>query len=290
MASVSSASPSSSPWKLPPLSTTPSSANTSGLSDDGAELALQHAAGEGEGRARRAVHLRHAAQAVGVLHARAVAVRLDDAAVRGQPAEVGGDRLLRGVRPQRVDARVERRVGAHQRFQRHGAGHVGQPREPAGVEHGQHAQPRHEVRAVEQGQSFLGLERQRPHAGGLQRLSGGHSPPVDIASPSPMRQAATWASGARSPGRSDRSLLGDDRMDAHGSGTPTSVSTTLGRTPEAPRASEAASRSISARVSASASAGPTPPAWLSTRLRCSAARSAGGITTSLSLPTPVVMP
>ena len=144
----------------------------------GAELAPEHAAGEVEGRARRAVHLRHAAQAVGVLHARAVAVRLDDAAGRGEPAEVGRHRLLRGVRPQRVDARVERRVGAHQRLERHGAGHVGQPRQPAGVEHGQRAQPRHEVRAVQQRQAFLGLERQRPHAGGLQRLARRHSAPV----------------------------------------------------------------------------------------------------------------
>ena len=160
-----------------------------------------------------------------------------------------------GMRPQRVDARVERRVGAHQRLERHGAGHVGQPRQPAGVQHGQRPQPRHEMRAVEQRQPFLGLERQRPHAGGLQRLARRHAAPCPTPPrPSPIRQAATCASGARSPDDPTEPCSGTTGC------TPrfrhaTRVSTTLGRTPEAPRASEAASSRIIARVSASASGG-----------------------------------
>ena len=102
--------------------------------------------------------------------------------------------------------------GAHQRFQRHGAGHVGQPREPAGVEHGQHAQPRHEMRAVEQGQSFLGLERQRPHTGGLQRLSGGHSPPVGHRLALADEAGGHVSERGQVTRRSHRSLLGDDGM------------------------------------------------------------------------------
>src|SRR5207237_9929133 len=75
-----------------------------------AQLALEHAAREADRLPGRAVHLRHAAPAVGLLYARAVTVRLDDAAAGGQPAQVGRDGALAGVRPQRVDARVERRV------------------------------------------------------------------------------------------------------------------------------------------------------------------------------------
>ncbi len=48
--------------------------------------------------------------------------------------------------------------------------------------------------------------------------------------------------------------------------------------------------SIIARTSRSGSSGPTPAAWLRTRLTCSSASRSGGIAISESLPKPVVTP
>ena len=58
-------------------------------------------------------HLRLAAQAIGVLDALvAEPVRFADGAAGEQRAQRGGDLALAAVAAQRVDARVERRVGA----------------------------------------------------------------------------------------------------------------------------------------------------------------------------------
>ena len=70
--------------------------------------------------------LRHAAQAVGVLHLVAVAVRLADLAVREQAPQVPGGGRLAGVRPGGLDARVERDVGALERLEGQGADDVGE--------------------------------------------------------------------------------------------------------------------------------------------------------------------
>ena len=75
----------------------------------------------GEGVARGAVDLRDAAQAVGVLHLAAVAVRLADGAAREQRAQVAGRGRLAGMRPRGVDARVEGHVGALERVEGQGA-------------------------------------------------------------------------------------------------------------------------------------------------------------------------
>ena len=81
--------------------------------------------------ARRAVHLRRAAQRVRVLHLVAPAVRLDDRRAVEQAQHVRRRVALPAQRPQRVDLRQERRARALQRLERHRAREIGRLREPA---------------------------------------------------------------------------------------------------------------------------------------------------------------
>ena len=93
------------------------------------------------GVARRAVHLRDAAERVGVLHDAAVAVALAQGRVREERPEVLRRRDLAGMRAGRVNARVERGVGALQSVQREG---------------------RDEVRRLEEAQECGGARARRP--------------------------------------------------------------------------------------------------------------------------------
>jgi hypothetical protein len=89
--------------------------------------------------------------------------------------------------------------------------------------------------------------------------------------------------------RTHASLLRHHRVDApreHGEEQLASS----GRAPECPRASTLARSSIIARTSRVGSGGPTPAAWLRTRLRCRSRRRPGAMATSDNLPKPVVTP
>ena len=116
---MSPAKASGSPWKLPVDMTSPSG-HDHRVVDDRAELDVDHPAGVREDVADRAVHLRRAAQAVGVLH-RVVAVPVagEQRAARQQPAQVGGAGQLAGMRPDHLDPLVVRAVGAEQRLDAH---------------------------------------------------------------------------------------------------------------------------------------------------------------------------
>ena len=74
---------------------------------------------------RRAVDLRHAAQAVGILHPRIVMpVRLANLALSKQFAQMPRRRYLPGMGPRLVNPRVKRSRCPHQSLKRHGAGQV----------------------------------------------------------------------------------------------------------------------------------------------------------------------
>ena len=85
MAAKSSASATGCPWKLPPEIISSRLGEDERIVGRRRGLALEHAARVRERVAAGAVHLRHAAQRIGVLHFAAVLVRLDDARVGEQP-------------------------------------------------------------------------------------------------------------------------------------------------------------------------------------------------------------
>jgi hypothetical protein len=165
--------------------------------------------------ARRAVHLRHAAQRVGVLHARvAVAVALADLALGQQRAQALGAGRLPGVRPRAHDRRVKGVGRAAQRLEGHGASHVGRLHRPLGAEERERADPRHHLRAVVERQPLLGLQPQRLHAGLAKRLGAAHrlaahlGPSLADQHQRQVRQRRQVARGAH------RALLGDHRVHA----------------------------------------------------------------------------
>ena len=113
----------------------------------------------------------------------------------------GRGRGLAGVGPQGGQFRPEGLVGAEQGLDRHGRGHLGGAQQPADVVAGQAEMAEHPVRAVGEGQAFLGFAGR---AGPDRRRRGRGRPapaagPVDHLALHPMRARATWASGARSP-------------------------------------------------------------------------------------------
>jgi thiol-disulfide isomerase/thioredoxin len=131
----------------------------------------KHAAELGQGVAGRTMHLRHAAQAVGVLDLVAAGrMRRADLAAIEELAQVPGGRDLPGVRTGRDELFGEGGRGAEHRLQAHCADDVRDERQALCVVEGQRADAGHELRPVEQGEPFLGLERQRREAGTLQRI------------------------------------------------------------------------------------------------------------------------
>ena len=110
---MSAAKATGSAWKLPPDSASPSSAKISGLSETPLASVASVAGGLAQHVEHGAHHLRLAAQAVGVLHAVvADEMRGADGAAGHQRAQRVGRVDLAAMAAQRVDARIERRVGA----------------------------------------------------------------------------------------------------------------------------------------------------------------------------------
>ena len=70
----------------------------------------------------RAHHLRLAAEGIGILHARAIEMRGANGAARDQVAILARDRNLARLSANLLNARIEGRVAALQRIDRHGAG------------------------------------------------------------------------------------------------------------------------------------------------------------------------
>jgi hypothetical protein len=138
---------------------------------DGIGFPPQHHGGMAELIDAGAHHLRLAAQAVRVLHtgiARAVAFA-DGAAVQ-QATQRGRGLDLPRLAPQRVDARVKRRVGTTRGIDAHGAGGQAGAQQVLRLEQPDNGQCRGDLRAVQQRQSFLRPQRHGGKADTLQRL------------------------------------------------------------------------------------------------------------------------
>ena len=124
----------------------------------------------GERAANRTMNLRHAAQTVGILHARVILlVRSADLALAQKRAQMTRNSLLPGMRSRLVDARVERGRRALERLKGHGARHIRDSREAFRAPKREPAYGVHRLRAIEECKTFLGLEMGRLQPGLLQR-------------------------------------------------------------------------------------------------------------------------
>ena len=226
-----------------------SSTRTSGLSVAAFSSVVDRVLDVVEQVARRAVHLRRAAQRVRVLHLVAPAVRLDDRRALEQAQHVARRRRLPAQRPQRVDLRDERVARALQRLERERARAVGDPRRAAARARAPSAPcaAMNCVPLISDRPSFASeahrLEARRARA----RRAPSSSSPSNHASPSPTSGSARCASGARSPDAPT-----EPRAGTSGS-TPrfrhsSSSSTVSTRAPELPFASAFARSSIAART------------------------------------------
>ena len=130
----------------------------------GVELHREHAAQVVDGVVARAVHLGGATQGIRVLHAIAEHVRFGDATALGHGKDAGGRGNLAGMRPRRVDARIEGGTRTAQGLDTERRHHVGGQQEPLRIVEHQAGGSGHEVRAVEHAQRILG-----PQLDGLYR-------------------------------------------------------------------------------------------------------------------------
>ena len=161
---------------MPPESTSPGFGEDQRIVGGGSGLDFDAVGGEAQRAAHRAVHLRHAAQAVGVLHARGSgAARGIDVAPLQQRAQAGGDRALSRMRPRRVYALVEGDGRAEQGFQRHRARDVGEAREPGGAPERERAHGGERLRSIEQREAFLRCQADGFDAGALQGGAARHA-------------------------------------------------------------------------------------------------------------------
>ena len=139
------------------------------------DLGLDDAGGVLDGIARSPVDLRNAAERVWILHAAAVGVRRHDLAVGEQDPHVGGDDLRTRVRPNVVQPLVEGLSAAAESFQRHGCDDVGVFGESSGADQAHRRHGAHVLRAVEEGQTLLGLEFDGFECELCERFFGGES-------------------------------------------------------------------------------------------------------------------
>ncbi len=115
---------------------------------------LQHSA-------NRAMHLRHAAQAICVLHPGVVfAMRLANLRTLHQPHQVSSRVNLPFVRPCQMNSRIKCRWRTHQSLQRHCARQVAEPHHAARSRRRKRAHCGHRLRAVQERQSLLRSQRQ----------------------------------------------------------------------------------------------------------------------------------
>ena len=119
------------------------------------------------------MHLGRAAERVRVLNLVAPAVRLYDRRALDEPQDVRRRVALARQRAKLVHFRNEAGTGALQGFERQGAGDVGRSREPACAHEPERPERRHELRAVDEREPLLGLERHRVEPDGGERVGAG---------------------------------------------------------------------------------------------------------------------
>ena len=291
IASASSAKASGWPWKFP------FETSSRGLDEDdrvvgrGVQLDADDALRVGDQVAARAVHLRRAAERVGVLHLVAPAVRLDDRRALDEPQHV------RGRRPP-------------------GPGTDAAPGSPAETRRASPGAPRARARTRCPPTRRGAAPARQPsapiaHMNCVPLMSESPSFACSRTGSSPTRASAV-APGQRA--RLPRSRLPRRRAEARGAraarGRPTRrptrgsgrggrtprfrhstrSSTVSTRAPDVPFASAFARRSIAARTTSSGYGSPTPHAWLRRSRSWSSSDSSGGIVRSTKRPKPVLIP
>ena len=190
-----------------------------------------------------------------------------DLAAREQRAQRRGGLALAAMAAQRVDARVERRVRAARGVERQRAGRQRRAKQGLRLEQADERVRGRELRAVEERQPLLRLQRERLESDGGERFGRRHDRGRRArASPTPIIAAAMWASGARSPEAPTEPCEGTTGVTPRSS-IASMQSIVSGRTPEAPCARLASFSAIMSRVTATGVGSPTPAACDSTMLR-----------------------
>ena len=100
-------------------------------------------------------------------------MRLANLGVGEKPDEMSRCGNLPGMRPSRLNARVKGGGRAHQRLQRYRAGKVGKLSDAPRASHGQCANSRHGLGAVEQRQSLFRGQLHRLQSCAAQRFAAG---------------------------------------------------------------------------------------------------------------------
>ena len=163
-----------------------------------------------------AVDLRHASEAVGVLHAvlGIGAMGRPDLAVRQQRAQVPGRCDLPRMRARGDQLLREGGAGAEHRLEAHRADDVGGQRQPNGVVVSERANPGHELGPVEQRQAFLCLQLDRLERGARQRLgSAARAGTVDGRLALPDEHERDVGQRREVARRAETATRRDDRMD-----------------------------------------------------------------------------
>ena len=213
-ARLSAANATGSAWKLPPDSISLVVGENERIVRDGVRLGQQHIGGIAHLVQARAHHLRLAAEAVRILHARAILVRFPDRAAREKVAVDRRGVDLPAMAAHLVDSSVERRVAAEagvdgQRARDEGRGcRAFRREEPGKRERGRH------LRSVEKRQSFLRSQHDRLQPGLRKCVARRHR----AAGKSGLTLADQCAGEMRErreiPRRAHRSLRRDARNDA----------------------------------------------------------------------------
>ena len=142
-----------------------------GVVGPGVDLHLEDAAAKGDRISCRPMHLRHAAQGIGVLHLVAMLLmRGIDGAPREQGAQVIGHGDLAWVGTHGLDAFAKRALRAEEPLDGHGAADVGELEQVLSAEQGEPSHRADRLGAVHQRQPLLGLEG---HGGEPRPLEGG---------------------------------------------------------------------------------------------------------------------
>jgi len=119
------------------------------------------------------------------------------------------------VGPCGVQALVEGVARALERLEAHRAGHVGDLTQALGVEERERAERRHVLRAVDQGEPLLGLERDWRNARTPHRLGARHEGPLaDPRLPFPDHRKRQMRERGQIPRRADGALRRDARVHA----------------------------------------------------------------------------
>ena len=104
----------------------------------------------GQGVTRRAVHLRHATETIGILNSRIIfTMRFANFALPNQRTQVFGNRNLPRMRSRLLNPQIERARRPHQTLEGHGAGNISHPREPFRTKKGEAADRVHRLGAIQ---------------------------------------------------------------------------------------------------------------------------------------------